>query len=409
MRRALLLLVPAVFLVAACGAVSSTGTPTTGSVTAPPRTATTSAVKATAAGAGGVKLVKVASFDSPVDVVGDPDDANRLFVVEQAGRIRVVDHGKTAATPFLDIRSQVTSGGEQGLLGLVFAPGYAQNGRFYVYFTGKDQKQHVVEYRRATADAADSDSARPVLVMDDPEPNHNGGDMHFGPDKLLYIGTGDGGGGGDAHGPRGNAQNLKSLLGKLLRIDPRKSGSHAYTIPKGNPFRKTARPPGVRPEIYAYGLRNPWRWSFDRKTGDLTIGDVGEHLYEEIDFRKRGTARGANFGWHVWEGRSRFRPAETAKKPVFPLIVKRHDNGWCAIIGGVVVRDPSVPALNGRYVYGDECEGHLWSAKLSQKKATGDKRAIAKRIGTIVSFGEDAAGHVYLVTYEGAVYRLAKG
>ena len=396
MRRTLLVLLPVVLVVAACGAGSSSGRPTTAA--AAPGPAVTAA--------SGVRLVKLGTFTSPVYVAGDPTDSARVFVVEQSGRIRTVDNGNVRSTPFLDIRSRVTSGGEQGLLSMAFAPDYAKSGRFYVYHTDKNEDQRVVEYRRDTATVADAGSARTVLVINDHEPNHNGGQLQFGRDHLLYIGTGDGGGGGDAHPYPGNAQNLRSLWGKILRIDPIHRGGHAYSIPKGNPFR--TRGGGVRKEIYAYGLRNPWRWSFDRKTGDMAIGDVGEHDVEEIDFRRRGTARGANFGWRVWEGKQRFTPGQSARKVIFPIITHDHARGWCAIIGGYVVRDPALPALTGRYVYSDECEGHLWSARLGQHRATSNRRVSGLgRIGAVSSFGEDRRGRVYVATSDGPVYRLA--
>ena len=251
----------------------------------------------------------------------------------------VVRGGRKLGTPFLDLRDQVTSGGEQGLLSIAFAPDYADSGLFYVYYTDNDERQRVVEYRRASADRADPGSARLVLRMDDSESNHNGGQLQFGPDGLLYIGTGDGGGGGDQHGSRGNAQDLGSLLGKILRIDPRASSGRAYSVPGTNPFVGRS---GARGEIYAYGLRNPWRFSFDRRKGDLVIGDVGQNAYEEIDFVKRGKGRGANFGWRPFEGRSRYAPGESAPGAVAPVIVRSHEDGNCSITGGVVVRDRSV-------------------------------------------------------------------
>jgi glucose/arabinose dehydrogenase len=396
MRRSLLLLLPVVLLAAACGAGSSDGT-----------TPTTTAVGTTAASSR-VKLVKLGTFDSPVYVAGDPTDSGRVFVVEQSGRIRTLDDGTLRATPFLDIRSRVTSGGEQGLLSMAFAPDYAKSGRFYVYYTDKDENQRVVEFKHGANDElASVSSARTLLVIKDHEPNHNGGQLQFGPDKMLYIGTGDGGGGGDQHPYPGNAQNLHSLWGKILRINPKKSGSHAYTIPKGNPFR--TRGGGVRHEIYAYGFRNPWRWSFDRRTGDMVIGDVGEHAVEEIDFRKRGTARGKNFGWRVWEGRQRYQVGQHAVGPVvFPQITHNHAQGWCAIIGGYVVRDLALKALTGRYLYSDECEGRIWSAKLTQARATSNAPiAGLGRVGAVSSFGQDRRGRVYVATSDGPVYRLA--
>jgi glucose/arabinose dehydrogenase len=363
---------------------------------------------ATAAAGRGVKLVAVASFDEPLYVTAPPADRRRIFVVGQGGRIDVVRAGRKLPTPFLDIRSRVTAGGEQGLLGLAFAPDYASSGLFYVYYTGTDSKQHLVEFHRKSEDTADPAGARTVFVHDDPEGNHNGGQLAFGPDGFLYIGTGDGGGGNDQHGARGNAQNLGSPLGKILRIRVGGSasrGGEPFTAPANNPFVNRT---GALPEIYAYGLRNPWRFSFDRATGDLTIGDVGQDAVEEIDFARQGTARGANFGWRPYEGRKRLfdEPAPGAK---FPVITKTHDDGWCSITGGYVVRDRAVPGLFGRYVYGDFCKGELRSARLSGGKAVGDQAIPGlKTISGLASFGEDAAGRVYVVAQgDGTVYRFA--
>jgi len=404
MRRSFALFVPIALVVAACGAgasdSSSVAAPTSA---APEPAATAAATPAATTAATGVKLVKVGSFEQPLYAVGAPGDKDRLFVVEKPGRIRV-QHGGSAST-FLDIRGKVTSdGGEQGLLSMAFPPDYAASGKFYVYYTDRSQKQVVAEFRRKTADTADAGSERILLRMSDPEPNHNGGQLQFGPDRLLYIGTGDGGGGGDQHGPRGNAQNLSSLLGKILRIDPARTSGRAYSIPRGNPFRTRS---GARPEIYAYGLRNPWRFSFDRSTGDLAIGDVGQSEVEEIDFARRGKARGANYGWRVWEGRSRYTPGQSAPKAKFPVITHNHSADWCSITGGYIVRDPALPQLRGRYVYGDYCGGRVWTAKLSSGRATGDKRLDLGRVGPISSFGQDTAGRVYVVSLEGPVYRLA--
>lgn len=357
---------------------------------------------AAAAAPRGVRLARLASFEAPVFVTSAPGDRRRLFVVEQGGRVMVLRGGRKLAEPFLDIRSQVQSGGEQGLLSVAFAPDYQRSGRFYVYFTGRDGRQHVVEYRRADADHANRSSARLVLRMDDPEPNHNGGLLLFGPDGLLYIGTGDGGGGDDQHGPRGNAQSLSSLLGKILRIDPRAAGERPYRVPSSNPF---VGRPGARGEIYAYGLRNPWRFSFDRRTGDLSIADVGQDTVEEVSFVRRGRGRGANFGWRPFEGRSR-NFDEPAPGAILPVLQHSHDEGWCSVTGGVVVRDPRLPALAGRYVYGDFCEGRIRSARLRPGQRVSDRVLDLPRVSSLSSFGEDGAGRVYVVSLAGPVYRL---
>ena len=388
MRKAFLIPIAAALSLAACGS---------GQVTSDAGTAT--------ATAAGVKLVKVGTFDQPLYVTAPTGDRRRVMVVEQPGRIYVVRDGRRLATPFLDIRSKVLSGGEQGLLGLAFPPDYAKSGRFYVYYTRKDGRQSVSEFRRSTADRADAGSERQVLVMADPEGNHNGGQLNFGPDGLLYIGTGDGGGAGDQHGTIGNAQDLGSLLGKILRIDPASSGSEAYTVPPSNPFVDQA---GARPEVWAYGLRNPWRFSFDRKTGNLTIGDVGQDKFEEVDFTLRDRSAGSNFGWRVFEGDQRYAEGESAPGAVPPVITKTHDQGWCSITGGYVVRDPKLKALAGRYLYGDFCKGQLWSARLAEGSASDDRRVGGvPTVGQLSSFGEDARGRVYVVSLAGAVSRLA--
>jgi glucose/arabinose dehydrogenase len=360
-----------------------------------------------AAASDGVRLASIGTFQAPVYVTAPPGDRRRIFVVEQGGTIRVVRGGRPQATPFLDVRSRVIAGGEQGLLSMAFAPDYARTRRFYVNYTDRSGTQRVVEYRRSRSNAerADAGSARLVLRYDPFEANHNGGLVVFGPDGLLYIGTGDGGGGDDQHGSRGNAQDLGQLEGKLLRIDPRRSGGRPYRVPSSNPFVNRS---GARPEIYSYGLRNPWRFSFDRSTGDLTIGDVGQNAVEEIDFARRGEASGANYGWRPFEGRRR-NFDEPAPNAVAPVIELSHDDGNCSVTGGYVVRDPAVPALRGRYVYGDFCKGQLRSARLSAGSASGDRSLGLRKVGELSSFGEDALGRVYVVSLSGAVYRLAAG
>ena len=393
--------------VAACAAALLACGSSDGDGAAAPTAAetTTAATPGAPAGqsASGVRLIPVGSFDSPLYVTAPPGDRRRVMVVEQGGVIRVVRGGRKLARPFLDISSKVTAGGESGLLGLAFAPNYSSSGLFYVYYTDLAGRQRVVEYRRASADRADPGSARGVLTMADPESNHNGGDIKFGPDGLLYIGTGDGGGGGDQHGSRGNGQSLGTLLGKLLRIDPRPSGGRPYRIPPSNPFVGGA---GARGEIYSYGLRNPWRFSFDRSTGDVTIADVGQNSVEEVNFVRRGRARGANFGWRAWEGRERFAE-QPAPDAIFPVIQKSHGDGWCSITGGYIVRDPALPALRGRYVYGDYCLGRVRSARLAPGGASGDSAVAVPRVSGLSSFGEDARGRVYVTSLEGPVYRLA--
>jgi glucose/arabinose dehydrogenase len=394
--------VTAAALVLGCGGSGDGGgasaRPT--STSTPAETATATPAPAQATARRGVRLVKIGDFDEPLYVTAPQGDRHVQFVVERPGRIMVVRNGRKLATPFLDIHSAVLSGGEQGLLSMAFAPDYAQSGLFYVYFTGTDGNQHVVEYH-ATGERADAGSARAVLDMADRESNHNGGLLLFGPGGHLYIGTGDGGGGGDRHGPRGNAQNLGSLLGKILRIDPRASGGRPYTIPPSNPFVGRG---GARGEIYSYGLRNPWRFSFDRKTKNLSIGDVGQDEVEEIDFVRSG--RGKNFGWRPFEGRHRYTPGESAPGRVNPVIQRFHSKGNCSITGGVVVRDPGLPALRGRYLFGDFCRGRIESARLSPGRAR-SVRQTRLSVRDLSSFGEDARGRVYATSLDGPVFRLA--
>ncbi len=391
MRRAPFALLLVALALAACGG----GDELTGAGATP-----LSGGSATAAKGNGLRLVKVADFEAPVYVTAPPGDKQRLFVVEQAGRIQVRKAGRSRT--FLDIRNLVTNSGEQGLLSMAFAPDYATSKHFYVYYTDKGGQQRVVEYSASSPDKADPGSARLVLRMPDPESNHNGGLLLFGPDKHLYIGTGDGGGAGDQHGTRGNGQNKGVLLGKILRIDPAQSGSSAYTIPDDNPFSGS----GERREIYAYGLRNPWRFSFDRRTGDLSIGDVGQDAYEEIDFVRKGKGRGKNFGWRAFEGNSTYKSGESAPGAVAPVIVTKHSAGNCSITGGVVVRDRNVPGAYGRYLYGDFCKGEILSAKLKLPKVTSNRKT-GMKVESLSSFGEDARGRVYVVSLSGPVYRLA--
>ncbi len=388
-----------VLVLVACG---GSGDDADGRPSSPAASPAASGESGAASAARGVRLRKVADFDAPVYVTSPPGDRARQFVVEQGGRVMVVRDGRKLRTPFLDIRGQVTAGGEQGMLSIAFPPDYADSGLFYVYFTDNDQNQRIVEYKRASADRADPGSARLVLRMPDRESNHNGGLLLFGPDGLMYVGTGDGGGGGDMHGARGNAQNLGSLLGKILRIDPRAGGGRPYQVPGSNPFVGRS---GARGEVYSYGLRNPWRFAFDRRTGDLSIGDVGQNAYEEIDSVRRGAGRGANFGWRPFEGRSRYTDGESAPGAIGPVVVRSHSDGNCSITGGVVVRDRSL-SLRGRYLFGDFCRGRIESARLTPGRAR-DVRNTSLKVSSLSSFGEDAQGRVYVVSLEGPVYRIA--
>ncbi len=390
-RAGRLAVLVAAFSLAAPAACGSAPTRPGGAATAP----------RAGSAARGMKLTRIGTFSSPLYVAQAPGDPRRLFVVQQGGAIRVLRDGRLLHAPFLDIARLVKSGGEQGLLSMAFAPDYATSGRFYVDYTDVNGNTRVVQYRRASsADRADPRSARLVLFQRQPEPNHNGGQLEFGPDGLLYVGLGDGGGEYDQHGRIGNGQSLGTQLGKILRIDPLPGGG--YRVPAGNPF---AHRRGARPTIYSWGLRNPWRFSFDRATGDLTIGDVGQDMVEEVDFRTRGTARGVNFGWRAYEGTRVEDPSLHIHGDVKPVLQYTHAGGACAVSGGYVVRDPRLPSLAGRYVYGDFCAGNLLSARLSQHGSSA-RHALGLHVDQLSSFGEDDAGRIYVTSLSGPVYRL---
>jgi glucose/arabinose dehydrogenase len=339
------------------------------------------------------------------DYVAQPPGEDRdLYVVEQTGRIRVIDDGRVLDKPFLDLSGEISLSAEQGLLSVAFAPDYPRSGLLYVGHTDRAGHDRVTEYRRSKEDPlrADPASARSILDVEDPYPNHNGGLVLFGPDGLLYAGLGDGGPGGDLdrHG-----QDLSTPLGKILRIDPRGGdGGKPYRVPAGNPF---VGRPGALPEIYAYGLRNPWRFSFDRRTGALAIGDVGESRFEEVDYVGPGEGAGANFGWSAFEGDARFNSDQQAPGHVRPVLVYGRDRG-CSVTGGYVVRDPALRSLYGRYLYSDYCGGQLRSFVPSTRGARGD-RPLGIEVAATTSFGEDNAGHVYAASLEGPVFRLDPG
>jgi len=357
-----------------------------------------------------VSLEKIGDFDQP-DYLAQPPGSDDLYVVEKPGRLRIVREGKVLTDPALDITDQVADEGEEGLLSVAFAPDFQRSRLLYLYFTGNDGGDEiVVEYRANDDGTVDPGSARVVLDMPDFAPNHNGGLVLFGPDGHLYIGTGDGGLEEDVHR---TGQDLSTLLGKLLRIDPRPSvatntaaeqGGMAYSVPADNPF---VGRPGARPEIYSYGLRNPWRFAFDAKTQALAIADVGQSAQEEVDYTPAGAARGANFGWSAYEGTDRFNADQSAPGAVRPIFTYSHDDG-CSITGGYVVRDPALRSLFGRYVYGDYCAGELRSFVPGIPHARGD-RSLDLNVPDLSSFGVDGAGHVYAISLDGPVYRLAPG
>ncbi|HEX7060155.1 MAG TPA: PQQ-dependent sugar dehydrogenase [Solirubrobacterales bacterium] len=355
---------------------------------------------------GGVALKRIGNFEQPVYISGAPGSPNLLFVVEQPGRVIVLRKGRRQRQPFLDIRGLVNSGGERGLLSIAFPPDYRQRGRFYVYYTDAQGDIRVDEFKRQRATRAARRSRRPVIEISHSEnSNHNGGQLQFFGD-LLYLGTGDGGSGGD---PPNNAQNRNSLLGKLLRIDPRPSNGRPYSIPPGNPF---AGQPG-RGEIYSYGLRNPFRFSFDDVTSKrprIAIADVGQDRFEELDYTTLSAAKGANFGWDAFEGLSPYLDENSGTPDpggtVKPILAYPHRRGGsCSIIGGYVVGDRRLRSLYKRYVYADLCEGELRSLVPHLRRAAHDHK-LGISVSTPSSFGEDERGHIYVASLDGPVYHL---
>ena len=373
-------------IVAACGS----GTPSD------------AATVARASRAVRIALQRIGTFTQPVYLTAAPGDPRRLFVVERAGRIIVLVRGRRQARPFLDMSRKVNSrNAEQGLLSMAFAPDYQASGRFYVYYTDNSNNIQIVQYRRArgSRNLAAANRATTVLTIDHhSETNHNGGQLQFGPGRYLYVGVGDGGSEGDPHD---YGQNRGVLVGKLLRIAPLPGGG--YTIPPDNPY---ASGTGGRPEIWAYGLRNPWRFSFDGCSSDLIIGDVGQDNEEEIDFARRGRGAGANYGWSIFEGDLRYKQG-SAPGAIKPVVVARHSAGYCAIIGGYVVRDGALRSLYGRYLFGDNCRPQINSVLLSAGRAR-DNHATRLSVPSLSSFGQDNAGHVYAVSLSGPVYRLVQ-
>ncbi len=355
----------------------------------------------------GLALKRIGSFDSPTYITGAPGSPRLLFVVEQAGKVVVLNKDRKLSRPFLDISGLVGDGGERGLLSIAFAPDYGQSGRFYVYYTDEAGNIRVDEFQRASATRADRGSRRGVIEIAHPvNANHNGGQLQFLGD-LLYFGTGDGGAGGD---PPNNAQNKESLLGKLLRIDPLPSGDQPYSVPADNPF---VGKPG-RDEIYSYGLRNPFRFSFDTtsaKQPRIAIGDVGQNRFEELDYTTVTAASGANFGWDAFEGYSRYSEEEgdtpdpgNTTKPIMAY-GRGRDGGTCTIIGGYVVGKGGPAALRGRYLYADYCSGILRSLVPHLTRASNDRK-IGLAVTSPTSFGEDDRGRIYVCSQEGPVFRL---
>jgi glucose/arabinose dehydrogenase len=324
----------------------------------------------------------VTGLDAPVFVTAAPGEPNRLYVVEQAGRILVVEKGRVRTQPFLDVRGTISAGGERGLLGLAFPADYPTSRTFVVNYTDAAGDTRVVRYRSNGTRAIPS-SAVKLLTVRQPYANHNGGMVAFGPDGLLYVGMGDGGSGGD---PENRSQDMRSRLGKILRLDPKR--------------------PAATPKIVALGVRNPWRFSFDRATGDLWIGDVGQNAIEEIDRIPAGTSDIVNLGWDVYEGRSVYEDKQPGPgRLVGPVAQYSHDEG-CSVTGGYVVRGAAPRELVGRYVYGDYCSGTVWSIPAGDApERTPRKEPFT--VGSLVSFGEDLQGRLYAVSATGVVYRIS--
>jgi glucose/arabinose dehydrogenase len=366
-------------------------------------TRTTSGGATTTTG-GGPQLSAVNVRLTPVAQVEDPTAAatrqgdSALYVTEQVGRVRAIRDGQLDASPALDISADVGSGGERGLLGLDFS---RDGTRMYIHYTNRDGDTRVDEYTMQGNVAAPG-SRRQLLAVEQPQPNHNGGELSFGPDGLLYLGLGDGGGAGDSgdgHAPGGNGQSLDTLLGKILRIDPTPSGNRQYTIPPSNPFANG----GGLPEIWAYGLRNPWRFTWDRESGDMWIADVGQNAWEEVDFLPAGEGAGANFGWNRLEGTHEFQGQ--APNGAVPPIHEYPLDGTCAAIGGYVYRGSRIPALAGAYVYTDYCESTI-RALVEQDGRAADQRDLGIAGIQVTAFGEDQEGELYVLSQGDGVQRI---
>jgi glucose/arabinose dehydrogenase len=328
-------------------------------------------------------------LERPVDL--QDDGSGRFFILEKPGRIRIFENGQLLPTPFLDIDDRVNdSGNEMGLLGMAFHPNYSQNGYFFVNYNGTGRATFISRFQ-GSGNSADPNSEINLLHLEQPFSNHKGGTLHFGPDGYLYAGLGDGGSAGD---PFGNAQNLEVLLGKILRIDV--DSGEPYAVPPENPFGN---------EILHYGLRNPWRISFDKLTGDLYIGDVGQGQWEEIDVVPAGSPGGLNFGWDLYEGNHEYEPQGTAGEYVFPVTEYSHAEGGCSVTGGYVYRG-SMAEWNGIYLYGDYCTGYVWG--LINVNGEWQSKLLFETNARITSFGQDKAGEIYLLSDGGEIYKLAR-
>jgi hypothetical protein len=351
--------------------------------------------------ASGLRLVEVASgFSQPLYLTAPAGDP-RLFVVEQTGRIRIVSGGTVLPTPFIDLSAKISSGGERGLLSMAFHPDYARNGFFYVDYTDVNGDTRVERYHvGANANQADPASAQLVLTVAQPYANHNGGLVMFGPDGYLYVALGDGGSGGD---PQGNGQNSAALLGKILRLNV--NGAAPYTIPPNNPFVGQT---GKRPEIWITGVRNPWRFSFDRDAGLLYLADVGQNAWEEVNVTP-ASAGGLNFGWNLMEAAHCYGGSGCSQQGLtLPVLEYSHGEG-CSVTGGYVYRGSAIPGLRGHYFYSDYCSGWLRSFRWNGSQAADRREWDVGSIGNVSSFGEDAAHELYVTSSNGRVYRFAPG
>lgn len=367
----------------------------------------------TSAGRAPFRIEVVARAVEPVHLLAAPGDARRIFVVEKGGRVRILRDGQLEREPFVDISSRVSRGSEQGLLSIAFHPRYAENGRVFLSYTDRDGTSRLVERRvaRGRPDRAPAEGEREILSQKQPWANHNGGLILFGPDGKLWIGFGDGGSRAD---PLDSGQRLDTWLGKLLRIDvdAESSDGRGYAIPPDNPFAGRG---DARPEIWAYGLRNPWRFAFDRDTRALYIADVGQDLWEEVDVEGPEPdgglpARGANFGWNIMEGFHPFKPAGRSTKGLELPAIEYGRAGGCSITGGIVYRGTAIPAIRGAYFYADYCTGKIWSFRWTKgevEDATEWTAAVnPEGFSRFTSFGEDAAGEMYLLSQDGEIYKF---
>ncbi len=398
-RGARLLLLCAAFILGYLATACTSSQPTTYTpAVASPRPIPSQTAPATPAPQplAAIQLRRVAQgLQRPVYLTHAGDE--RLFVVEQAGVIHILEQGRWLEPPFLDIRDRVGSrSNEQGLLGLAFHPAYAANGSFFVYYTNLEGDVVIAHYQVSDQpDQAQTASERVLLTIPQPFPNHNGGQLAFGPDGYLYAGVGDG---GAANDPQGNGQNPHTWLGKLLRLDV--DNGTPYAAPPSNPFVGTS---AGRLEIWALGLRNPWRFSFDRLTGDLIIADVGQNVAEEVNYQPAGAAGGANYGWDVMEGRRCTGGACDPAAYTLPVIAYGHEVGACSVTGGYVYRGTQFPALQGHYFYADYCNGHIWAAT----PGTWTPTLVLPSGLNPSSFGEDVAGELYLLDHGGGgVYQI---